>query len=72
MSTFKFADYSVEAGADEGERSAVWLICPECPGTRSYFADEIETRVSIGELFDLATEHHNTHHREPHLEGNGQ
>lgn len=72
MSRFRFSDYSIEGYSDAAGRSFVWIICPQCPGIREYFADEIETRVSIGELFDLATRHHNERHREPHLEGNGQ
>lgn len=72
MSAFQFANYSVEASSDEAERSYVWLICPHCPGVRSYFADEIANRVPIGDLYTLAWNHHQERHRDPHLEGNGQ
>ena len=72
MTALKFANYLIDSGADRDGQSHIWLICPQCPGTREYFADEIPGRVSIGELFTLANAHHNEHHREPHLEGNGQ
>jgi hypothetical protein len=71
MSTFKFADYRVDAGADQAGRVFVYLVCPHCSGTRSYFAD-YEEPVTLGDMITLAWDHHTQYHREPHLEGNGQ
>lgn len=71
MSTFKFADYRIDAGTDGDSRAYVWIVCPHCPGTRSYFAD-YDKPVTVGDLLTLAWDHHTESHREPHLNGDNE
>lgn len=70
MSAFNFAAFKVEAGADQDGQPFAWIVCPHCPGTRSYFPDRHP--VTIGDLLNLAWNHHDEKHRDPYLMGDNQ
>lgn len=66
MSTFRLEDYGVSLTSD-----TTYVTC-EHTGCKEWLIEEFGNGWSLAEIAAIAQEHHSTHHREPHLEGNGQ
>lgn len=66
MSTFKLADYGTERTAED-----CYVTCKRTD-CNVWLIDEFGSGWSLADIVAIAQEHYNTHHREPHLERNGQ